>query len=634
MKRFVTPALQAFLLSGPQAMMVADCYTLTLVTGEIFYLTSFDFGVSIAADAPINQPGATFTAMGSRIKRGRIQNKRGLETSQLDVIIGSDISPDLSAGALASPPSQVLGLSLGEATIAGLLFGATIRLETVYGNPAGGGLTRQSDGTYNDGGWGSVIKFIGIVADCQVVKQSLTITFVSNLHELDPYWPPFLIQPLCRWRLFDAGCSNPVNGTGTIAGGSPDLTVAGMTLVAATFVGRPITITGAGHSGKALVTSIKSVSSSSACVLAAPAIGSVSGAAVTVGLLASNFAQPGTVTPPASTVMQVYHGLTNPSGYFTSGRIVFVTGKNAGLTRQIKTAIGAGQGASYPAAVLADSPYFFYRLNESSGSVIHDSSPNGYNATLQGGVTLGQPSLLAGDTGTGALFDGSSGYLLAHAPKPKNWAAGISFDFWFSLSSGATADQPRGIFDTNNGAEIGGCRNNGMPNDSVPGFIWNTDRPFVGIVPPVPLVAVHCAVVFRGQNSMDVYINGQLYDTETTFGTGAIVWQDPFWIGKSNIAVYETTHYFDGILQDFAGYNYPLSADQVLTHYYAGAGAPIAGGAGVFLLNTPLIYAPAVGDQFVAYPGCPKTPFVCDKKFDNILQHGGQAYVPQPEAGL
>ena len=120
MKRFVTPALQAFLLSGPQAMMVADCYTLTLVTGEIFYLTSFDFGVSIAADAPINQPGATFTAMGSRIKRGRIQNKRGLETSQLDVIIGSDISPDLSVGALASPPSQVLGLSLGEATIAGL----------------------------------------------------------------------------------------------------------------------------------------------------------------------------------------------------------------------------------------------------------------------------------------------------------------------------------------------------------------------------------------------------------------------------------------------------------------------------------------------------------------------------------
>jgi hypothetical protein len=653
-KRFVTTALTNFLLSGPPAPqpIVADCYTITLVTGEVFRLTSFDWGVTIAADATINQPGGTFTAMGSRIKRGRIQNRRGLETSQLDVVIGSDISPDLAAGALASPPAQIAGLSIGQAAIQGMFYGATIRLETVYGDPvSGGGLTRQPDGTYSDGGWGSVIKFVGIIANIEVIKQSVTLSCVSNLHYLDPYWPPFLIQPQCRWRLFDPGCSNLSTGTGSITAGQSTLTVSGITLAAATFVGRPITIAGAGPGGASLVTTIKSVISSSECTLGAIASVTVSNASVTVGLLAANFAVQGVVAAsPASTTMQVYNSLTNPTGYFSSGRIVFVTGKNAGMTRGIRSAIASGPGAGYVETVLNDTPYVYYRLNDSVGaSIVKDSSPNGYNGTVHGTITFGQPNMLVGESGGGAaLFDGSTGFISCPAPLPPTAGQGVSFECWYKLSTGAAANQPVGIFDTDAGYSgyyggVYGLRQNGYKADTLPGVVWDNDTPFVGFESPGVGNLQHLIAVFRGSNAIDVYINGYLFQTITAQGRGSMHWVTPFWVGKSAVPVYVigpppkyvmgNPTFFDGTMQDFAIYPYAISADQALAHYLAGSSAPIAGGAGVFLLAEPLVFAPAPGDQFVVYPGCDKLQRTCQFKFNNILQFGGMPYVPQPETG-
>mgnify|MGYP001583009622 CR=1 FL=1 len=244
--------------------------------------------------------------------------------------------------------------------------------------------------------------------------------------------------------------------------------------------------------------------------------------------------------------------------------------------------------------------------------------------------TFGQASLLAGDTDTGALFAGSSGFITAHVPKPSKFDQGNSFEFWYKLAGGASARQPEGIFDTNNGA-IGGLKNTGYPIDTLPGFVWNTNRPFVGFVSPSG--AVHCAVVFRGNNIMDVFLNGLLYNTFSIFGNGTVPWINPFWIGKAAIAGYTSTHFFDGTLQDFAIYNYPLSSSQVYTHFIAGSLAPSTTGQGVFTLQIPLPYAPAIGDQFIAYPGCSKVLRVCENKFNNRLQYGGSPFVPDPENG-
>jgi hypothetical protein len=44
--------------------------------------------------------------------------------------------------------------------------------------------------------------------------------------------------------------------------------------------------------------------------------------------------------------------------------------------------------------VLRDQPYLYYRLNESSGSVVHDTSPNGHDATAGAGAVHNAPGAL------------------------------------------------------------------------------------------------------------------------------------------------------------------------------------------------------------------------------------------------
>lgn len=59
------------------------------------------------------------------------------------------------------------------------------------------------------------------------------------------------------------------------------------------------------------------------------------------------------------------------------------------------------------------------------------------------------------------------------------------------------------------------------------------------------------------------------------------------------------------------------------------AGAPTS-----LALIAPLPVAPANGDSFLIYPGCDKQQATCDGKFSNVLNFGGQPYVPQLETAL
>jgi hypothetical protein len=56
------------------------------------------------------------------------------------------------------------------------------------------------------------------------------------------------------------------------------------------------------------------------------------------------------------------------------------------------TAHYTASAATYNATVLADSPWGFWALNETSGSVAHDLTANGHNGTIGAGVTLAVPN--------------------------------------------------------------------------------------------------------------------------------------------------------------------------------------------------------------------------------------------------
>jgi hypothetical protein len=65
---------------------------------------------------------------------------------------------------------------------------------------------------------------------------------------------------------------------------------------------------------------------------------------------------------------------------------------------------GGGATADYSAEVLADNPLAYWRFGEAAGPAALDASGSGRDGTYVGGVTLGEPGLLAGDSA--ARFDG------------------------------------------------------------------------------------------------------------------------------------------------------------------------------------------------------------------------------------
>jgi hypothetical protein len=72
----------------------------------------------------------------------------------------------------------------------------------------------------------------------------------------------------------------------------------------------------------------------------------------------------------------------------------------------------APNGDAYSSAVLADSPVAYYRLDESAGTTLCDSSASHTNGTFNAsGITYGAPGALGGSSDTAVSADGSNGVI-------------------------------------------------------------------------------------------------------------------------------------------------------------------------------------------------------------------------------
>jgi uncharacterized phage protein (TIGR02218 family) len=58
----------------------------------------------------------------------------------------------------------------------------------------------------------------------------------------------------------------------------------------------------------------------------------------------------------------------------------------------------------------------------------------------------------------------------------------------------------------------------------------------------------------------------------------------------------------------------------------------LVNGVNTFSLMTPLDAAPAVGENFTAFPGCDKTMATCQARFNNLANFRGWPFVPSPTA--
>lgn len=66
--------------------------------------------------------------------------------------------------------------------------------------------------------------------------------------------------------------------------------------------------------------------------------------------------------------------------------------------------------ATYEYEVLQDSPFLFWRMDETSGTVVADHSGNGRTGTRAGGVSLSGPSSVFDDTADGSYTTGSNAH--------------------------------------------------------------------------------------------------------------------------------------------------------------------------------------------------------------------------------
>jgi hypothetical protein len=101
--------------------------------------------------------------------------------------------------------------------------------------------------------------------------------------------------------------------------------------------------------------------------------------------------------------------------------------------------VAFSQGSDYQTAVLADSPYAYYRLAD-TGTSASDTSGNGLTGTFVNGVTTGQSGAFPDASNAAVSLDGSNDYV-ALPSGFSDFSSGLTVEAWVyptSVVSSAT----------------------------------------------------------------------------------------------------------------------------------------------------------------------------------------------------
>lgn len=180
------------LLNSEEEFRMADLFTFLLPNGVTLRYTS--------ADIDIVSGGNVFSSVGPQIVRGSIRLSTGIEVDTLDVTVYSDRNDVISNG-----------LSLSQLLTVGGFDNAWFKLERAF-MP-----------TWGDTSVGTVLRFLGKVAEADYSRTKAEIKIKSLLELLNIKMPRNLFQPGCIYNLFDVGCKLSKTAwkvNGTVSAGS------------------------------------------------------------------------------------------------------------------------------------------------------------------------------------------------------------------------------------------------------------------------------------------------------------------------------------------------------------------------------------------------------------------------------
>jgi hypothetical protein len=230
----------------------------------------------------------------------------------------------------------------------------------------------------------------------------------------------------------------------------------------------------------------------------------------------------------------------------------------------------------FASVILADQPFGYWRLGDAVGSgVAIDSSGHGFNGTVVGGVTFGQPGVLADGSNAAAAFDGvtASGVQIAAFPIP----ALFTIEAWVKRNG----DQSPGAFSRiwASGPAVTfpfelGINNIGGGQNRISYFINFTDLTpgwtDIGYQPLADATYYDIAATWDGI-AVRVYVNSVLAYSNTA------------WAGKTLISIGSTSGVrvigdggpgaggsaFKGTIDEVALYTYALTPAQIAKHFNA-----------------------------------------------------------------
>ena len=179
------------LLAGNDEFLMADLFTFTLITGDIYRWTT--------ADIDVTYDGNLYKSGSSLIKRGTIKNVLGVSVDALDITL------------YPSPTDTISNIKLSTAILSfGFLDNATLELRKCF---------------FSD--WntpvGNVILFMGTVSDIVGTGTQIDIQIKSKLEILNAQVPRNLYQSSCINSVYDSMCQAnkaAVTSSGVVTSGT------------------------------------------------------------------------------------------------------------------------------------------------------------------------------------------------------------------------------------------------------------------------------------------------------------------------------------------------------------------------------------------------------------------------------
>lgn len=227
----------------------------------------------------------------------------------------------------------------------------------------------------------------------------------------------------------------------------------------------------------------------------------------------------------------------------------------------------AGALSDYASVVMADSPLAYWRMNETSGTTLSDSSGNSHHLTIPSGVTLNNASLTNESSAKCISMNGSNKISISAGTWMPSGNAARTIELWFS-STATPGGAALGLlgYGKNATRQAFNMRtaktSEPYPAESYVFWTyaddlvvtvensWNTGTPH------------HLALTYDGARNLKAYLDSVLIGSKTLSADLATPTNTTLYIGGNTLE-----NAWNGKLQEVAIYNTALSASKIADRY-------------------------------------------------------------------